>query len=305
MSASQDARRPRNPRAVGDVVFSATACNESLPQALIHRLQPSIALTSSKASGAVSSGFGDDTQELLGLSAGSKPMTFTSSLSRTLTNSSGPGPQFYTTDPSSDNSFPQDLELSDPHGSQQDWEGYKLNDSNGNQADPLQRLASAEAEQLPWNGIHLNGVPPPQSAKEQFVEVPSRPVSVSLDPQRSMTDSHANETDEGYFTNSQLDLRSIYSGDSIRMPQCRPGQSLIPRTIPTTHKSSGYSPYGSNPFTPAMDYGIEPTEEQNEAQVQQASPFSCTELGCSFSCKTMSDLKYGAITLWLSCTDML
>ena len=220
-------------------------------------------------------------------------MSISSSVPSALSKSPRSAQQLDPTDIPSAYNFPQELDLTDPQVCQPDWGGYRITDDNNDHAaDPLQRLASTEPEQLPWSGIHLNGVPPSQPQKEQLQVSSSNSMNGRIDQQRSSIGSHANETDEGYYTHSQLDLRSIYSGDSGQVHQMQPGQSSIPRTISSTEAQSAFAPYNANQFVRTTDYqGTDSIEQQILPQVQQ-EPLLCEERGCSFSCKTMSDLKY-------------
>jgi hypothetical protein len=222
-------------------------------------------------------------------------MSITSTVPRTLSQSSGSGQQIYTSDHPSDFNFPTDLDLTDQQSSQQDWQRYQVAEKNNERAsDPLQRLTSAEPEQLPWSGIHLNGVPPSQRQQEQVQKSSSSSRTFRLGRQKSTVGSHANETDEGYYTYSQPDLRSMYSGDSNQTPRVRPGQSSIPRTIPPTQSTQGQpglTTINANPYYRTMDFQVtEPAEQPTSSQVQQ-EPFACTETNCLFTFKTMSDLK--------------
>lgn len=257
--------------------------------------QAPIGLTSFNRVGAASSAFGNEPQELLGLSAGPTPMAITSSIPGTLARSSAPERLIYTRETPSDYPFASDLDLADPQGSQQNWAAYQETDSsNDNVADPLQRLASAEPEQLPWSGIHLNGVPPSQRPKG-LVQKPPSPDSRNprIARQRSTIGSHANETDEGYYTYSQPDLRSMYSDDTGQMHQAQQtDQSSIPRTMPSTQGQPGFVNYSADPFHRVTEYQAnEPMEQQNSSQPPQ-EPLRCTESGCTFTCKTQSDFKY-------------
>lgn len=222
-------------------------------------------------------------------------MSLTPSLPRTLSQSSGTGQQLYSTHLPSDFSFPQDLDLADPPGAQQDWRGYQVTGNNvDDDADPLQRLASAEPEHLPWNGIHLNGVPPSQPQKEQVRNSSSDPNNVRLGQHRSGAGSHANGTDEGYYTHSQPDIRSMYSGDSNQMHHIRPGHPSIPRTIPSGQGQSGFTNYNMDSMDStfrAVDYQPVDSMEQQQPSLAQHAPLRCEETGCEFTCKTMSDLK--------------
>lgn len=262
-------------------------------------LQASISLNSSYGPPAASSAFGNGPQELLGLSSGPAPMSIPSSAPRTSSQSSATGQQLHATNITSDYDFPQDLDLTDPQGSQQQWEGYQISGNNNNDdssnndnvADPLQRLASAEPEQLPWSGIHLNGVLPSQSQRGQMQHLSPTSMNVGMGQRRSIVGSHANETDEGYCTYSQPDLRSVCSGDSGQMHRIRPGQSSVPRTIPSTQGQSGLALYNADPFCSAMKYQTAESMEQQPAGQVQHEPHVCAETRCTFTCKTMSDLK--------------
>ena len=217
-------------------------------------------------------------------------MSISSTLPRTPSKSPGSRQPLYTNDPTSDYNCPQDLDLSDQHGAQHDWERYQVNDNNHEQAaDPLQRLASAEPEQLPWSALHLNGVPTSQSDTEQMEKSSLSTRNVRVGQQRSTAGSRANETDDsGYHTYSQIDTHSMYSGDSHQMHQVRAGQSSIPRTMPSMQGQSRFINYDDNESYTPMDYEVRGSMEAP----RQQEPLRCEERGCSFTCKTRSDLKY-------------
>jgi hypothetical protein len=218
-------------------------------------------------------------------------MSITSSVPRTLSNSTGPGQQTYATN-ISEYDFTHDLDLTDPQGSRQTCCRYQVtNDNDGTFADPLQRLASAEPEHMPWSGMHLDGVLPSAPQKEPAEQSFSNSNNIRMGQRRSMTGSHANVTDEGYYTHSQPDLRSMYSEDSSQMHHVRPGQSSIPRTIPSTQGQPGFDQCNANQFPKPMNYQVaQPTEQQGSSGDHQ-EPLQCTEADCSFTCRTMSDWK--------------
>lgn len=155
------------------------------------------------------------------------------------------------------------------------------------------RLASAEPEQLPWNGIHINGVPPSQPPKEQLSNLSKKSPETRGPGQRpSMIGSHANETDEGYFTYSQPDHRSSYSGESYQMrAEPLPGQSSVPRNIPSTRGQARSTTPGSNMLCESINYQLTATPEQQSTSKSHQEPHSCAESGCAETFKTLSDLK--------------
>lgn len=197
---------------------------------------------------------------------------------------------------SSDYHSSQDLELTEPQDCSEETSVYPVPQStNGNVADPLQRLASAEPEQLPWSGIHLNGVPPSQPTREPAQNSSKDP---RMGQQRSLVGSHANETDEGYHTYSQPDLHSVYSAASSQMYYTRPGPSSMPRSMPSIQGQPGPTNYNGDPVYRSLDYQFtQPLDQQSSSQVpqnlvQQQEPFHCAQSECSYTCKTQSDLKY-------------
>lgn len=218
-------------------------------------------------------------------------MSITSPISRNLSNSASSGQQAYAIGISPDYSFPQDLGLNDPKGSQQVWPGYQVNDNdNDNAPDPLRRLTSAEPEQ-PWSGIHLNGVLPSEPRGDHRQRDSTAPMTARIGQQRSVVGSHANETDEGYYTYSQPDVRSIYSGDSGQMHRIRQGPSSIPRSIPLSQEHSLFAQCKPGQPLTAIDYSFTGATEQQLPSQAQREPHICTEPGCTFTSKTMSDLK--------------
>jgi hypothetical protein len=214
-------------------------------------------------------------------------------LPRTSSRSPGSRQQVYASHFTPDYNCPQDLDLTDQQGSRQNWGSYQVTESNDEEiADPLQRLASAEPEQLPWSGIHLNGVPASQLQREQMERSSSTTRIAKIGQQRSIVGSHANQTDEGYYTHSQVDARSVYSGDSNHIHQVRAGQSFVPRTIPSTEGQSAFATYNDTPVYRTTNYQVREPMEPPKSSPDQQEPLRCPEIGCSFCCKTRSDLKY-------------
>jgi hypothetical protein len=228
-------------------------------------------------------------------------MSIDSSDPKSFCHSTGSGQQIYGTEnPSEYNNVSQDLDLPDPQGSQQQWRNYQIvSNSNDKVADHLQRLPSAEPEPSPWSPIHLNGVLPSESPQEQLQRVQSNLRNSKFAHPGSTIDSHANQTDEGYYTHSQPDLRSSYSGHSGEMRRTRPSQSSIPRSMPSI---SGHDlgTYSTTPYYDNMDYVVSPSTEQSRSHPVQQEPIPCTWRGCEDTFKTRSDLKYAIIHLDLS-----
>lgn len=218
-------------------------------------------------------------------------MSITSPIPRTLSNSASSGQQAYPIDISTDYGFPEDLGLNDPKGSQQVWPGYQVTgNDNANVAYPPRRVTPAEPEQ-PWNPIHLNGPLPSQPRGDDGQRDSTAPMNARIGQQRSIVGSHANETDEGYYTYSQPDIRSTYSDDSGQRHRIRSGPSSIPRSIPLAQGHSTFAQYNAEQSFTAMDYQFPgPMEPQLTSQVQR-EPHTCPEPECEFTCKTMSDLK--------------
>jgi len=225
-------------------------------------------------------------------------MPIASSLPRTLSHSSASGQQLHLANLTPDYDFPQDLDLGDAQASEQQWRGrYQISGNNSrkhndNVADPMQRLASAEPEQLPWSGMHLDGRLPSHSQREISQHLSQSSMNLGMSQQRSLGGSHANHTDEGYFTNtiSQPDMHSIYSGNSGHVHHIRPGQS-VPRSMPSTQQHSGFSPYQADPDLRPAEYQISNSPDQQQTSAGQLEPHSCPVPGCTFTCKTMSDFK--------------
>jgi hypothetical protein len=258
-------------------------------------LQASSSLDSPDGPPAASSAFGNGPQELLGLSSAALSMSTASSLPRTLSHSSASGQQLHHTNLTPDYDFPQDLDLGDAQASEQHWRRYQINASNSrndndNVADPMQRLASAEPEQLPWSGMHLNGRLPSHSQRETDQHLAQSSMNLGMSQQRSLGGSHANHTDEGYYTISQPDMHSIYSGNSGHGRHIRPGQS-VPRSIPSTQQHSVFPPYQADPDPRPAKYQITSSPDQQQTSPVQLEPHSCSEPGCTFTCKTQSDFK--------------
>lgn len=218
-------------------------------------------------------------------------MSITSPIPRNLSNSASSGQQAYTIDISPDFTFSQDLGLNDPKGSQQVWPGYQVTgNDNDNVAYSLRRLTPAEPEQ-PWNHIHLNGPLPSQTRGDDGQRDSTAPMNARRGQQRSTVGSHANETDEGYYTYSQPDMRSNYSGDSGQRHRIRPGPPSIPRSIPLAQGHSTFAQYNADRSLAAMDYQCTGAMEPQLTSQVQREPHTCPEPECEFTCKTMSDLK--------------
>ncbi|KAF7503430.1 hypothetical protein GJ744_003760 [Endocarpon pusillum] len=260
---------------VQGIRLSIPGCAESASSAA------SVSLDSSDGSPAASAAFRNEPQELLGLSSGPRPMSITTSpIPRTLSNSASSGQQPYTIDISPDYSFPEELGLNDPKGAQPVWPGYQVTgNDNDNVAYPPRRLTPAEPEQ-PWSGIHLNAPLPSQLRGDDGQRGSTAPMNARIGQQRSIVGSHANETESGYYTYSQHDMRSI-----------RSGPSSVPRSIPLVQGHSTFAQYNADQSFTAMDYQFRgPMEPQLSSQVQR-EPHRCTEPGCEFTFKTISELK--------------
>jgi hypothetical protein len=225
-------------------------------------------------------------------------MSITSSLPRTLSHSSASGQQLNLTNLTPDYDFPQDLDLGDAQASEQQWHGrYQISGNNSsndndNVADPMQRLASAEPQQLPWSGMHLNGRLPSHTQREVSQHLSQSSMSLGMNQQRSLGGSHANHSDEGYYTNtiSQPDMHSMYSGNSGHVHHIRPGQS-VPRSIPSTQQHGAFPPYQADPEPRPAEFQITSSPDQQQTSPVQLEPHSCSEPGCTYTCKTMSDFK--------------
>lgn len=232
-------------------------------------------------------------------------MSIISSGARNLSESSTSRSLPYTSDNLSKYNFQQDLDLGAPHGSRDAWRYQVTSNNDDSEVDPLQRLASAEPQHLPWSGIHLNGIPSSQIPKEQGHQSSSNPMTPRLAQQRSMIGSQANETDAGYYTLSQPDLRSTCSVNSSQMYQVRSGQPSIPRTIPSTQRLSGPEPYHANQFSQDTDYAPVNPSEQQDSSLAFPDPLRCAERGCSVVSKTRSDFKYAFHATKASSTDTI
>ncbi len=190
----------------------------------------------------------------------------------------------------------QDLVLTDQPGSRQDWGSYQVTDANNEEVDiSLQGLPTAEPEPSPWSPIHLNGAPPSQLQREQMERSSSSSRVGRVGQQRSSAGSHAYQTDSGYYTHSQVDARSVYSGDSNHMYQVRPGQSSIPRTIPSTQGQAALAIHHDAPSYRAVNHQVQDPTEPPRSSPVQPEPLCCTETGCPFRCKTRSEFKYVAM----------
>ncbi len=141
------------------------------------------------------------------------------------------------------------------------------------------------------SGIHLNGVLPSEPQGDHRQRDSTAPITVRNGQRRSVVGSHANETDEGYYTYSQPDIRSIYSGDSGQMHRTRPGPMSIPRSIPLTQEHSTFAQYKTAQSLTAMGYSFADPIEQQPSSQPRREPHICTEPGCTSTFKTMSDLK--------------
>jgi hypothetical protein len=172
---------------------------------------------------------------------------------------------------------------------------YSMNDivATHHATEPGLRLA-AGLEQQPWSGCHINGVPPTQLPNQRRME--SSPDSRSSGvpfPLESVTGSHANRTDEGYHSTSQVDLPFMSGGEYIQMqpPSSPLNQSGVPRHIPSPGRQFALSSLEFNVHGSPNNFQLISTPEHTgqERQVR------CTEAGCQYTAKTMSEFKYVGI----------
>jgi hypothetical protein len=103
--------------------------------------------------------------------------------------------------------------------------------------------------------------------------------------------SRTNETDEGYFTNSQLDAQSVHSMSMWNMNQDRQNTQARQMLAPSTYSQPG--PENIGPRQPSSDPRYQ-NPVHNNVNLSQQRPHSlaCEYKGCTHRSKTQSDFKY-------------
>jgi hypothetical protein len=103
--------------------------------------------------------------------------------------------------------------------------------------------------------------------------------------------SRTNDTDEGYFTNSQLDVQSVHSMSMWNINQDRQNTQARQMLAPSAYSQPG--PENTGPGQPSSDLRYQ-NQVHNNVSLSQQRPHSlaCEYKGCTHRSKTQSDFKY-------------
>jgi hypothetical protein len=157
---------------------------------------------------------------------------------------------------------------------------------------PINRFQSEP--QASWDPLRLAPPPGPISGKAHAQQKQARrPASnnrLSPGPGSDQI-SRTNETDEGYYTNSQIDTQSVHSMNFWNMNQER--QNIQARQM---HASPAYSqpgPENNSLEQPSPDPRYQkPVYNNVNLSQQRPHPLVCEHKGCGHKSKTQSDFKY-------------
>jgi hypothetical protein len=176
------------------------------------------------------------------------------------------------------------------------WSGnYSLQPGNTNitaaSASPITRFQS-EA-QASWDPLRI--VPPPRPTSgtaHTQQKLGHRPGPTNRFPPGPDSDlvSRTNETDEGYYTNSQLDAQSVHSMNMWNMNQGR--QNMQPRQMvaPLAYSHPGPGNHSSEQPDSDMQHGQTTTNHAVQSQHGSNSLF-CTHEECDHESRTQSEFK--------------
>jgi hypothetical protein len=148
--------------------------------------------------------------------------------------------------------------------------------------------------QASWN--HLRVAPPagPISgrapAQQKLARRPASNNRLSPGPGSDQI-SRTNETDEGYYTNSQIDAQSVHSMNMWNMN--RDQQNIQARQMLAPPAYSQPGPENTGPEQPSSDPRYQkPVYNNVNLSQQRPQPLACEHKDCGHTSKTQSDLKY-------------
>jgi hypothetical protein len=157
---------------------------------------------------------------------------------------------------------------------------------------PINRFQSEP--QPSWNPLRLAPPPGPISGRAHAQQTPTRrPGSnnrLSPGPGSDQI-SRSNETDEGYYTNSQIDAQSVHSMNLWTMNQER--QNIPARQMLASPAYSQPGPENSSLEQPSPDLRYpKPVHDNVNLSQQRGHSLTCGHKGCGHKSKTQSDFKY-------------
>jgi len=158
---------------------------------------------------------------------------------------------------------------------------------------PINRFQSEP--QASWDPLRLAPPPGPIRGRTHAQQKPARrPASnnrLSPGPASDQI-SRTNETDEGYYTNSQLDAQSVHSMNNVwNMNQDRQNIQAREMLAPSAYSQPG--PENTSSDQPPSDLRYQkPVHNDVNLSEQRSHPLACGHKGCNHRSKTQSDFKY-------------
>jgi hypothetical protein len=157
---------------------------------------------------------------------------------------------------------------------------------------PINRFQSEP--QASWDPLRLAPPPGPIRGRTHAQQKPARrPASnnrLSPGPGSDQI-SRTNETDEGYYTNSQLDAQSVHSMNLWNMNQERQNIQARQMLAPSAYSQPG--PENTSPDQPSSDLRYQkPVHNNVNPSQQRPHSLVCGYKGCNHRSKTQSDSKY-------------
>lgn len=157
---------------------------------------------------------------------------------------------------------------------------------------PIHRFQSEP--QASWNPLRLAPPPGPISgrahAQHKLARRSTSNNRLSPGPGSDQI-SRTNETDEGYFTNSQLDAQSVHSMNIWNMNQDRQNTQARQMLAPSGYSQPG--PENTGPGQASSDPRYQnPAHNNVNLSQQRPHPLACGYKDCTHRSKTQSDFKY-------------
>jgi hypothetical protein len=157
---------------------------------------------------------------------------------------------------------------------------------------PINRFQSEP--QASWDPLRLAPPPGPISGRAHAQQTPARhPGSnnrLSPGPGSDQI-SRSNETDEGYYTNSQIDAQSVHSMKIWTMNQER--QNIQARQMLASPAYSQPGPENNSLEQPSPDLRYQkPVHNNINLSQPRGHSLVCEHKGCGHKAKTLSDFKY-------------
>ena len=157
---------------------------------------------------------------------------------------------------------------------------------------PINRFQSEP--QASWDPLRLAPPPGPISGRTHAQQKPARrPASnnrLSPGPGSDQI-SRTNETDEGYYTNSQLDAQSVHSMNVWNMNPERQNIQAREMLAPPAYSQPGTE--NTSPDQPSSDLRYQkPVHNNVNLSQQRPHSLACEHKDCDHRSKTQSDFKY-------------